>query len=336
LTILIIGAGSIGQRHLINIKKIKRKEEIILVEKNNLVRKRISDEHSITSYSTIEKALIKHNISSAFICTPSNMHLKQLKTLIKAKCHIFIEKPLSLNFSEIKKIEKKILGYRYLIMVACNLRFHPGVLKLKKYVDDNMIGKIYYARSQFSHYLPNWRANKNYKKFYSSNSNEGGGIILDAIHEPDYLYWIFGDIKLVSAFSNNISELNIDVEDVAEYTLFHKKNVYSHVHVDYLRRDKIRSCEIIGTKGTISWESKGKNPENIKIKMFNQETQKTKILFKSKNYDLNKTYILQLKHFFDCIDSGRKNMNNFKEASKLINVMDKIKLSSITKKFVKV
>ena len=225
MTILIIGAGSIGQRHLRNIKKIKRKEEIILVEKNYLTRKKISNKYSIISYSNLKNAVKNHNISSAFICTPSNNHLEHLNTLINYKCHIFIEKPLSINFSKIKKMQKNILGYRSLIMVACNLRFHPGVLKLKKYVDNNMIGKIYYARSQFSHYLPNWRTNKNYKKFYSSNSTEGGGIILDAIHEPDYLHWIFGKINSVSAFSSQVSELKLDVEDVAEYTLFHKNNV---------------------------------------------------------------------------------------------------------------
>ncbi len=40
----------------------------------------------------------------------------------------------------------------------------------------------------------------------------GGGIVLDAIHEIDYLAWFFGPVERVTAETGRLSDLEIDVK----------------------------------------------------------------------------------------------------------------------------
>ena len=47
----------------------------------------------------------------------------------------------------------------------------------------------------------------------------GGGILLDAIHELDYLLWLLGPVASVSAELDRVSDLEIDVEDTALLSL---------------------------------------------------------------------------------------------------------------------
>ena len=78
---------------------------------------------------------------------------------------------------------------------------------------------------------------------------------MTCIHEIDYLYWIFGEVKEIFSISGKFSDLEIDVEDLSSILISFQNNIIGEVHLDYFQKPTFRCCKIIGTNGTIYWDS---------------------------------------------------------------------------------
>jgi predicted dehydrogenase len=285
----------------------------------------------IRTFSTIEEALSTYSYNVAFVCTPNHLHVKQSLILAEHGIHLFIEKPIALDKNEVSELLSVVDKNKVLTMVACNLRFHLGVQSLQSILSSSMIGTPLYVRSHFSHYLPNWRPGQDYRKSYSADSRQGGGILLDAIHEPDYLCWLFGRATQAKGVLGHVSNLELNVEDTADYVLWHGTELYSQVHVDYLRQDKSRGCEIIGSEGTAIWNSSEKNPEKVKVAYFSKKSNTWITIVDEPKYDLNKSYLDEVNYFFNCVSKKTRPMNGVHEAAVLIDVLNEVKLNATNK-----
>lgn len=302
--------------------------EIMVAEPSEQSRHLICNTMGIELFSSLEAAIKQYKFDVAFICSPNHMHVPHAKILAEAGCHLFVEKPLSLDRNEAISLAPILKQSGIALMVGCNLRFHKGVQTIADVLQSGMIGRALYARAQFAHYLPNWRPGQDYRQTYSANSEQGGGILLDDIHEADYLCWLLGEVTSVSGFLPTIGNLDIDVEDVAEYVLWHGDKLYSQIHADYLRRDKARSCELVGTEGSVIWQSRGKNPEQVKVELYNAASDDWEVLFTDESYDLNRQYVDEVEYFLECVAEGRIPMNGLTDAVKLIEVLDKVREAS--------
>lgn len=326
--VVVIGAGSIGRRHIANLLSLSRAVKLTVVEPLEANRDVVREAFDILGKQSLEEALQDGPYDAALVCSPNHLHVSQAAALAEMGCHIFVEKPMSLNYGQAKSLARVLTETSVLLMVGCNLRFHPGVTALRHALEDGVIGRPLYARAQFAHYLPNWRFGQDYWQSYSANKDQGGGILLDSIHEPDYLYWLLGEVCRVQGVLARLGDLQIDVEDTADYVLWHGERLYSHVHVDYLRRDKLRGCEIVGTKGTVSWLSRGKNPESVHVELFDSATGHWETLMEDHAYDSNRMYIAEIEYFLDCLEKGQQPMNGVKEASHLMAVLDAVREAS--------
>ena len=113
MNVLIIGLGSIGQRHLKNLQSIRLVKKIYIYRKKfqtpTLInystpsKKKIDEIYDVTYIKNL-KNLSKYNIHVAFICSPTSLHTSQAIELIKNKINVFVEKPISLNTTEAKEL----------------------------------------------------------------------------------------------------------------------------------------------------------------------------------------------------------------------------------------
>ena len=320
--ILIIGCGSIGIRHLKNLNSLKKKMDLIIdvVDPLNLKTPKSYN----NKFNNCNDAYYANKYDITFICTPNNLHLEQILIAVKNDSHVFVEKPLCNDVNQASILKNEILSHNKKIMVGCNLRFHDSVKVLKRAINDNYIGNIVYAKAQFAHFLPNWRPNLDYRNFYSSKKNQGGGIYKDAIHEPDYLSWLFGSVNKIEGKLYKISNLQINTDDLASYTLSHETGVRSFVHVDYIRQDKVRECVIVGSKGTLKWLSSGKKPEKTSVKYFSKSKLNWSTLFQTNNFDSNQQYLSEIEYFIDCCVKNTDPFNGFLEAYNLQKSLEKL------------
>jgi len=313
LKFLIIGAGSIGQRHISNLSKIISKNSIYLYDVNTNQKNSISKKFKILPLNK----LIFSDFDCIFICTPPSTHTKLAIDGLKQGCNVFIEKPLSANNKEILSLKNLAKKKNLSVFIGYNFRFNSNINYIKKIVEKKQLGKILSVSAYYGQYLPDWRPSQNYQKNYSALKKLGGGIIHDSSHEIDYLVWLLGNPKEIQSNYVKTTILKTDVEALANILLKLKNNILGTIHLDFVRREYKRSLEILCEKGIIYWSLK-----DGKIEIFNIKNNKWKVVHKSKS--VNEMYLNEMKHVVECI--------KMKRTSKIISLENGInsqKLSDI-------
>jgi len=239
MKLLVIGCGSIGERHIRNLKALSVGDIIANdISVNRLVE--IEKAYGIKTYIDIEEALAQKP-DAVLIATPTSSHLPQALVASKRGCHLFIEKPLSHTLDGVDELIEIVAQKKLVALISCNMRFHHSILLMKELLDRGSIGKVISARLQSGFYLPDWHPDEDYRESYSANKHLGGGVILDGIHEIDYIRWFLGEIRQVFCFAGKFSNLEIDTEDIAEILLKFETGAIAEIHLDYIQRFRGRS-----------------------------------------------------------------------------------------------
>ena len=324
---LIIGCGSIGRRHAKNLKELG--EEVIGADIVPDNRKWAEENLGIKTYEKAEDALRREKPDAALVCTPPHLHVQIAKQALAAKAHVFMEKPISHNGKGVDALLKAAEKKKKIIAVGYNLRFHKGIAKLKELIDNGKIGKILSARLLFGQYLPNWRPTQDYRKSYTASKSMGGGIILDDSHEIDYARWLMGEVAEVNCTAAKVSNLEVETEDTAEITLKFKSGSIAQIHMDFVRQDYARNCEMVGEKGTLKWDyTKGT------IEVYSAETKQTEII--DVKCEPNEMYVDEMKQFIDCIRNNKTPLVSGYEGKKTLMIALAAKKSSDGRKAVKI
>ena len=306
---LIVGYGSIGKRHCDNLKNILKNKENISICRQYSKRK----VPEFNTFFDLDEAILE-NPDAVIITNPPSLHLPTALKFAKKGINLFIEKPLSNSLEQTKNLSEIIERKGLIAMIGCNMRFHPGIRKVKELIDKRKVGKITSVLAQAGQYLPDWRPKTDYSESYSSNKELGGGVTLDLIHELDYLYWFFGPVKSIFAMIDKKSNLNIDTEDTADILIDFKNNVQTNLHLDYLQRYPQRNCQIIGEKGTIFWDYFDKS-----VKLYGPGKNFEK--FDYKNFERNEMYVKEMEHFFSCIKNKRDPLINLKQGIEVLKLI---------------
>lgn len=192
---LVIGYGSIGQRHVSVLNELGHHTAV--------VSRRIINYQP--SYQSVQEAVLYEKPEYIVIANETVEHEKTLSLLMQLgySGKILVEKPLFANLSDNKGIPKNTyVGY--------NLRFHPIIQKLQEELSSEQVLSV---QSYVGQYLPSWRPDSEYRDSYSARKDRGGGVLRDLSHELDYLYLLFGQWKCLSAQGGTYSKLEIDSDD---------------------------------------------------------------------------------------------------------------------------
>ena len=237
MKVFLIGLGSIAQKHISAIRKIEPNVIIYALRSTNNAE---SHENVINVFNW-DKAI---EADFLLISNPTNLHGDTIIKALEFKKPLFIEKPLLHKLLQVDEIIEKVKSYQIPTYVACVLRFHPVISYLKDMMN-SVKGQVDEVNVYCGSYLPNWRADSDYRNSYSANEEMGGGVHLDLIHEMDYLYWMFGKPIQVKSTLRSNSHLNISAIDYANYQLIYP-NFVASVTLNYFRKQNKRELEIVG------------------------------------------------------------------------------------------
>lgn len=251
LRVLVVGAGSIGARHIRNLLALG--VEVMVYRYRRHLLDEWSHEDGVTACSSLEEAL-DGRPDAVVVCNRTDQHMAIAVEAARRGCHLYIEKPLSHTLDRVDELARLVREQSLVVEVGCMLRFHPNLIALKALLAEGAVGTPYYARAFMGQYLPEWRPSQDYRDSYSAKQEQGGGVVFDLIHEIDYLTWLFGAVSEVSAFVAHLSDLQTDTEDVAEILLRFESGVLAQLHLDCLRPVAGRGCEIVGSGGLVSWD----------------------------------------------------------------------------------
>ena len=307
MTIGVIGLGSIGERHVRNLQKKYPRAQIEILTK----RTKWSDRATNTSLINSEAAFFKTRHDVYFVTNETGKHTNTIIRALQQKPRgIFIEKPLTASSRDISKIEKAAKNTDVFFVGYC-LQFYKPIITIKRILARKTIGDVLSMRVSVGSHLATWRKG-DYRKRYSADTRRGGGVVLDLIHELNYPSWLLNaPLRFVAGISDRVS-LPIRAEDVSE-SIFRAKKAIVSIHQDYLRIPARRSCEILGTKGTILWDGD--------VVTVQTASRTHRITVKE---DRNEMYLRELAYFLQKVQSGTKH-SNFDEAARDLVNADKIK-----------
>src|SRR3972149_2375007 len=133
-------------------------------------------------------------------------------------------------------IERGVEEKRTAAMMAMWYRFHHVFVHPKSLLASEVIGKVHHVNYYGGHYLPDWHPNADYRTEYAAKKKLGGGVVLTSIHGLDNLRWVFREVEEAYAFVDRVSDLEMDVEDLALGIFRFKSGVYANWQTAFLHR----------------------------------------------------------------------------------------------------
>lgn len=248
---LICGFGSIGRRHLNNLRALGETDFVLLRSHHSTLPE--TDINGIPDETEISEALA-HRPDAVIVSNPTALHLDVAIPAAKAGCAILMEKPISHDMNRVEELHRALEEHNSPMLVGFQFRFHPVLSRVRELVKTNVIGKPVSFRAHWGEYLPGWHPWEDYRQSYSARPELGGGVVNTLSHPLDYLRWIFGDVESVWAFTSSAG-LGLAVEDTAEIGLMFKAGVAGTVHLDYIQQPPKHTLEIIGENGTITFDN---------------------------------------------------------------------------------
>ena len=236
----------------------------VLVGRNPVKLEKLSQLSGIEKYTTnLDSVLGDSNYSIYFDAQTTDRRVESVKKAIKAGKHIYCEKPSALDSESAVELYQLCESAGLKHGVVQDKLWLPGLIKLKRLMDNNFFGKILSVRGEFGywvfegHTIPAQRPSWNYRK------EDGGGIILDMLcHWRYVLDNLFGGVKSLTCLGATHIPERVDEDgnsyhctaDDAAYATFElDSGVIAHFNsswVTRVRRDDLLTLHVDGTKGS--------------------------------------------------------------------------------------
>ncbi|HEV7804262.1 MAG TPA: GNAT family N-acetyltransferase [Solirubrobacteraceae bacterium] len=322
MRVAVLGQGSIGRRHARLLHELGH--EVTVFDPAGVTEGLAP---AVQVAASAQAALAAAD--AALVATPTALHPAHAREALQAGLPTLVEKPLATCAADARELERLAAERGLALGVAMNLRFHPGPATVRRLVQAGEIGTVLRASVTFGSWLPGWRPGVDYRTTYSARAELGGGILLDAIHELDYLTWVLGPVARVSASLRQLSDLQLaGVEDVATLDLELACGAQATVTLDYLDREYHRGCRIVGSEATLQWDWAS---EQVACTLAGGE----RVLHPAPN-DIDATYRDELADFVCAVQAGRRPATDASAARRTLEVVDAARESAATGRVVDV
>ena len=295
---VVIGCGSIGQRHIRNLRGSGITDITALRSKQGHFQD-LPPELGVREVGGWS-SLFAENPDIAIVSNPTSLHLETLDSLFPRVKGIFIEKPLSHSLKGVKGILEKINRDRVISFVGYNLQFHPAIKAIRRALDSDLIGQPLVFQCQAGHWLPDWHPYEDFRKAYCARKDLGGGVTLTLIHEIHLAISLVGNVQEVYSVYPENKTLPVEVDTVADLMTRHDSGVVSQIHLDYIQRPFHRSGIISGEKGWIRYDLA--NPR-VMAQFAGENT--PRCLWDGAEYDVNQQYVDEMDTFLNFVREGR-------------------------------
>jgi predicted dehydrogenase len=328
MRILIVGLGSIGERYVRNLLALGH-TDIAVVRRVRRPPRTVS-ENSFETYVDLRDAL-ETKPQAVIVANPTSLHVPVALAAVRTGAHVLMEIPLASSFDQVAELRDAADRRGSIVLMGHNLRFHPCLLKLKEIVDRQTLGPPVFARAEFGEYLPGCHPWEDYREGYAARRTLGGGAVLTSIHEVDFLYWMLGPVTEIAAMAGYAGGLEMDVEDTAAILMRHAAGAISEVHLDFIQPTYSRGCKIVGRDGAAQWQFR----EN-RVLMAERGRQDWSIALELGDFDFNRTYLDELRHFVRCVEGTATPVNDLEQGIEILRLGLAALESSASRAFVAV
>ena len=187
----VVGIGGMGANHAKKLQENKIENAILTAVADSNVEYKNKYEN-IPFFENIDNFFDNKIIDAAIIATPHKSHIDLAKKALENNVNVIIEKPLAITSKKCREFINISQNYKAYFTVMLNQRTNPVYVKIKELIDGNELGKVH----RFQWTITNWfRTNYYYKtsNWRAKWESEGGGVLINqSIHQLDLCQWLFG------------------------------------------------------------------------------------------------------------------------------------------------
>jgi len=217
--ILIIGCGSIGERHL-RCFQATRRAEVTACDADAARLERVSQQYGVPAVSDWESAFASGRYTLAVVCTPAPLHVPIGLDALRRGLHVLIEKPLSHSLSGVDDLLEAQRQSRAQAAVAYVLHTYPWLVAARAFLAGGGIGAVrqvtLVAGQPFHRHRPD------YARSYYRDHAMGGGAIQDALtHSVNWVESVVGPTDSVLCDCAHLALPEVEVEDTVHVSTRH-------------------------------------------------------------------------------------------------------------------
>jgi predicted dehydrogenase len=305
MKILIVGLGSIGQRHAACLQKTAGVDIAVLRTSKGTLK----DKSGFTEFYTMDDALA-FKPDGVIISNPTSLHAETALPFLQQGIKALIEKPITHSFADAEKLS----AYSGNLRVAYCVRFLPLIHTVKEIVLEEKMYKLSFKRS---YHLPKWHPYADYRTEYTAKKELGGGVIRTLSHEIDLMLYLFGAPTSTTGLTDKISPLEIDTDDFAFVTCKMKNGARVNFELDFFSPKNVNIAEMFTERGKYTWDM-----TEMLFTPYNETVPER--LYGNELFDVDKMYMNQMNDFIGFIKTGKSENADFSSAKKVLQIIETI------------
>ncbi len=198
----IIGAGTRAHSLVRTAMKDKRIDLVALCdihpaaldEYNRMCKNSLG--HEAKCFTDFNEFLEYPELDAVIIATPDYLHHNMAVETLKANKHLFLEKPVGINFEQMMDIVTHAKKSQKILEIGYVLRYAPFYVEMKRLIDSGEIGRPMFVQA-LEEYYGAYHFNRGW---WRKKANTGGIMVQKICHDFDLFYWMFGVPERIVAF----------------------------------------------------------------------------------------------------------------------------------------
>jgi predicted dehydrogenase len=269
-----------------------------------------------------KQALTVNGVDAVVICTQATTHHEIALHSFCAGKHALIEKPLATTTADADDIWSAAEANGRVVMAGHTFIYNPGIRKIKEYIEDGEVGRVYYL--------------------YSSRTNLGPirhdvNALWDLAPHDVAIFNYLLDATPVWVSAVGARVLHNRREDVGFISLGYPNNVVGHIHVSWADPNKVREVVVVGSDKRVAFNDL--NPiEQVRIfekSVAADEGHETSAFGESRflvrdgniispRVEASEPLKNQSAHFLECVAQSRQPLSGGREGRDVVRVMEAI------------
>lgn len=217
--ILIVGCGSIGERHLRCFQGTGR-AEVSVCDASAPLLERVARQYAAPAFADFHAALAARRWDGVVICTPAHTHIDLALAALRHGAGVLIEKPLDTGLARVDELLRAAADARRFAAVAYVYHLMPWIREAREFLRHGALGRVLHASVAAGQHFPTFRPA--YREIYYARHETGGGAIQDALtHVANAVEWLIGPATRVFCDAAHQALEGVTVEDTVNVAARH-------------------------------------------------------------------------------------------------------------------
>ena len=225
-SVLIVGCGSIGERHLRCFLNTGR-ATATACDRDSSRLAHIAATYAVPVTTDAEAALASGRFDAAIICAPAPAHVPLARHALAAGVHVLLEKPLSHSLDGVAELLAESTQSRCQVAVAYIYHVYPFLVAAHAFLAAASFGPVLHATVASGH--PFHLLRPAYAQTYFRDRTAGGGAIQDALtHLANWIEHVLGPSDSVVCDCAHLALADVDVEDTVHVQARHGRTLVAY------------------------------------------------------------------------------------------------------------